>query len=127
MKSNEPYWDALQELEAEERTTGFLKNILHSLLCVILLPLVSRQLVPSTARAAFSGKVRTKGVCHHLRLGDCRLLSGGRICRRSNRLTRYCAFKDGFALRKNGTVSTRLTDEAYRALLYYLSGMRPKE
>ncbi len=127
MKSSEPYWDALQEFVAEQRTAGILKNILLLLLGVILPHNMGKQLVLSPVKATFGSKARTKGICHYLSLRRCNLLSGKRICRRSNRLTKYCPFKVGFALRRDRTLSTKLTDTAHRELLYYLRDIKRKE
>ena len=72
-------------------------------------------------------KSKKPGVCRFLRLGQCNLLRGGQVCRRNNRLTRYCRFKGYFALREDGTISNKLSDDAYLLLLQNLRSMKVRE
>ena len=101
--------------------------ILLSLLWAILPHSMTRQLALPPAKATFGSKIRVEGICRYLKSRQCKLLSGGRICRKNTRLTRYCPFKVGFALKKDGTISTRLTDKAYKELIHYLRDIKLKE
>lgn len=72
-------------------------------------------------------KPKKLGVCRYLHSGQCNLLHGGQICRRNNRLTRYCPFKGYFTLNEGGTISTRLNNEAYLLLLQNLRSLKVRE
>lgn len=74
----------------------------------------------------YGNKPREQGVCRYYPK-HCNLRRGGQICRRSNRLTRYCHFKEGFTLRSDGTISTKLTDGAYMFLLHQLRNLKLRE
>ena len=70
-----------------------------------------------TAKSGNNGKRRK--VCRDYPR-NCNFMKGGQECRKNTRLTQWCLFRKFFEKTERGTISTRLTNEAYRKLLYYL-------
>lgn len=92
---------------------------LNKALRVVTAVLSQRQ----SSRLNYGTKPKKQGHCRHIDLKDCNLLKGGEGCRRNTRLTAHCPFRLYFALRQDGTISTKLRNDAYLALLYNLRGM----
>jgi len=103
--SNEPYFEALQELQAEDRGREMLGKALK-LVTTILAPNTQ---FASPRGARFVGKPAKRGNCHDLLARRCNIMKNGGGCGKSARKTRWCPFRLYFIPRKDGTVGQTLS------------------